>query len=96
MHKHRHTSHTNTQTWLSLSLSLSALLHPYVSLFPSCHIPQVASAICIETFKENAPMGRFSLRDEGKTMAVGKVLKLVSMADSAAEAKAAAVAAAEQ
>jgi len=32
---------------------------------------------CIETFKDFPQMGRFTLRDEGKTIAIGKVLKVV-------------------
>lgn len=31
----------------------------------------------MEPFKEHPHMGRFNLRDEGKTLAVGKVLKLI-------------------
>jgi len=34
-------------------------------------------AFCLETFKDFPPMGRFTLRDEGKTIAIGKVVKLV-------------------
>lgn len=33
--------------------------------------------ICMETFKDHPQLGRFTLRDEGKTIAIGKVLKLV-------------------
>ena len=32
---------------------------------------------CVEVFKEFPQMGRFTLRDEGKTIAIGKVLKIV-------------------
>jgi peptide chain release factor subunit 3 len=32
--------------------------------------------VCIETFESLAPMGRFTLRDEGRTIAIGKVTKL--------------------
>jgi len=32
--------------------------------------------ICIEAFKDFPQMGRFTLRDEGKTIAMGKVLKV--------------------
>lgn len=38
---------------------------------------QTAGVICLETFKEFPQMARFTLRDEGKTVAIGKVLKLV-------------------
>jgi len=35
--------------------------------------------ICMETFKDHSQLGRFTLRDEGKTVAIGKVLKLVDV-----------------
>ncbi|XP_019613646.1 PREDICTED: LOW QUALITY PROTEIN: eukaryotic peptide chain release factor GTP-binding subunit ERF3A-like [Branchiostoma belcheri] len=38
---------------------------------------ETTGVICIETFKDFPQMGRFTLRDEGKTIAVGKVLKLL-------------------
>ncbi|KAI3651956.1 hypothetical protein MP228_003259 [Amoeboaphelidium protococcarum] len=33
--------------------------------------------ICLETFEDHPQLGRFTLRDEGKTIAMGKVLKLL-------------------
>ncbi len=36
-----------------------------------------AEAFCLEPFKEFPQMGRFTLRDEGKTIAIGKVLKVI-------------------
>lgn len=36
-----------------------------------------AEVFCLEPFKTFQQMGRFTLRDEGKTIAVGKVLKVV-------------------
>lgn len=36
----------------------------------------VEKAICIETFDKVAQLGRFTLRDEGRTIAIGKVIKL--------------------
>uniref|UniRef100_UPI0035901439 eukaryotic peptide chain release factor GTP-binding subunit ERF3A-like isoform X2 n=1 Tax=Myxine glutinosa TaxID=7769 RepID=UPI0035901439 len=39
---------------------------------------KASGSICLETFKEFPQMGRFTLRDEGKTIAIGKVLKLVA------------------
>jgi len=33
---------------------------------------------CMESFKEFPQMGRFTLRDEGKTIAIGKVLKVIA------------------
>jgi len=38
---------------------------------------QSEDVICMETFKDHPQLGRFTLRDEGKTIAIGKVLKLV-------------------
>jgi peptide chain release factor subunit 3 len=38
---------------------------------------ECAGAVCLETFSDHPHMGRFTLRDEGKTLAIGKVLKLV-------------------
>jgi peptide chain release factor subunit 3 len=35
---------------------------------------QLAQSICMESFKEFPQLGRFTLRDEGKTIALGKVL----------------------
>lgn len=36
-----------------------------------------AEPFCMEPFKDFPQMGRFTLRDEGRTIAVGKVLKVV-------------------
>lgn len=40
-----------------------------------CRI-EVEQSICIETFETMAQLGRLTLRDEGKTIAIGKVLAL--------------------
>jgi len=37
---------------------------------------QTTGPICLEPFDIFAPLGRFTLRDKGKTIAVGKVLKI--------------------
>ncbi|XP_069124545.1 eukaryotic peptide chain release factor GTP-binding subunit ERF3A-like [Argopecten irradians] len=34
--------------------------------------------ICLETFKDFPQMGRFTLRDEGRTIGIGKVLKIIN------------------
>ncbi|OZC05549.1 hypothetical protein X798_07477 [Onchocerca flexuosa] len=34
-----------------------------------------SESFCLEAFKNFPQMGRFTLRDEGKTIAIGKVLK---------------------
>lgn len=44
--------------------------------------------MAIETFKDVAQLGRFTLRDEGKTIGMGKVVKLVENAEAAADAAA--------
>ncbi|VDN86706.1 unnamed protein product [Brugia pahangi] len=36
-----------------------------------------SESFCLEAFKNFPQMGRFTLRDEGKTIAIGKVLKVV-------------------
>ncbi|KAG8832127.1 translation termination factor GTPase eRF3 [Serendipita sp. 399] len=38
---------------------------------------ETTAPICIETYKDHPQLGRFTLRDEGKTIAMGKVLKLL-------------------
>lgn len=39
---------------------------------------QTTGVICIEKFSDFPQMGRFTLRDEGKTIGIGKVLKLMN------------------
>ncbi|KAM3515121.1 hypothetical protein MY11210_001239 [Beauveria gryllotalpidicola] len=36
-----------------------------------------AGAVCIERFEDYAQMGRFTLRDQGQTIAIGKITKLI-------------------
>lgn len=38
---------------------------------------ETSGVICLETFKAHPQLGRFTIRDEGKTIAIGKVLKIV-------------------
>lgn len=40
---------------------------------------ETAKPICLETYADYAQLGRFTLRDEGKTIAMGKVTKLVEV-----------------
>lgn len=37
--------------------------------------------MCIEKFTDYQQLGRFTLRDEGKTIAIGKVTKLIERSD---------------
>lgn len=34
---------------------------------------ETTAPICLETYKDHPQLGRFTLRDEGKTVAMGKV-----------------------
>ncbi|KAB7493688.1 Eukaryotic peptide chain release factor GTP-binding subunit ERF3A [Armadillidium nasatum] len=38
---------------------------------------ETSGVICMEAFRDHPQLGRFTLRDEGKTIAIGKVLKVV-------------------
>jgi peptide chain release factor subunit 3 len=38
---------------------------------------ETSAPICIEKFEDYKMLGRFTLRDEGKTIAIGKVVKLM-------------------
>eukprot|EP00249_Psilotum_nudum_P023933 c29030_g2_i3 orf=972-2195(-) len=42
---------------------------------------QVNEAICVERFEDFPQLGRFTLRDEGKTVAIGKVVGLPTASD---------------
>jgi len=48
---------------------------------------ETTAPVCVETFKDYPQLGRFTLRDEGKTIAIGKITKLVenSTIDEVAE-----------
>ncbi|KAI8355287.1 P-loop containing nucleoside triphosphate hydrolase protein [Mortierella sp. GBAus27b] len=37
---------------------------------------ETSGPLCVETFTDSARLGRFTLRDEGKTIAIGKITKL--------------------
>ncbi|KAJ1963679.1 translation termination factor GTPase eRF3 [Dipsacomyces acuminosporus] len=43
---------------------------------------EVPQSICVERFKDYPQLGRFTLRDEGKTIAIGKVLKLIESGEA--------------
>lgn len=42
---------------------------------------ETSAPICVETFKDHPQLGRFTLRDEGKTIAIGKIIKLMENQD---------------
>ncbi|KAG9018998.1 translation termination factor GTPase eRF3 [Tulasnella sp. 427] len=45
---------------------------------------ETAGLICVERFKDYPQLGRFTLRDEGKTIAIGKITKLIEQSVDAA------------
>jgi peptide chain release factor subunit 3 len=40
---------------------------------------ELSAVVCAESFKDHPQLGRFTLRDEGKTIAIGKITKLIPM-----------------
>ena len=50
---------------------------------------ETSDPICIETFKDQPAAGRFTLRSNGITVAIGKVTKLISRSEIASAAAAA-------
>ena len=42
----------------------------------SCVI-EMEQPVCVETFESCPQLGRFTLRDEGKTIGIGKILKFL-------------------
>ncbi|KAJ2790511.1 translation termination factor GTPase eRF3 [Coemansia linderi] len=50
---------------------------PFVKQRDACIVRIVTNkAICVERFADYPQLGRFTLRDEGKTIAIGKILRL--------------------
>jgi peptide chain release factor subunit 3 len=44
-----------------------------------------AGSVCVERFEDYPQLGRFTLRDQGQTIAIGKITKLITDANEAAE-----------
>lgn len=68
--------------FFSVCPSNSILLHNCLKISDvvnfSFFSPQVDGGnICVESFNDFPQMGRFTLRDEGKTIAIGKILKVL-------------------
>ncbi|GAA5900127.1 translation termination factor GTPase eRF3 [Sporobolomyces salmoneus] len=42
---------------------------------------EAAGPLCVEKFADHPQLGRFTLRDEGKTVAIGKITKLIERED---------------
>lgn len=68
---------------------------PFVKKDDMCivRIETTGRPVCVEKFKDYPQLGRFTLRDEGKTIAVGKILRLVKRAPTDGKPGAAAAAA---
>jgi peptide chain release factor subunit 3 len=47
---------------------------------------EATAPVCVERFVDYPQLGRFTLRDEGKTIAIGKITKLVDSIEEVAEA----------
>ncbi|KAJ2892663.1 translation termination factor GTPase eRF3, partial [Coemansia aciculifera] len=57
----------------------SRLPPPFVKQKDACIVRIVTNkAICVEQYADYPQLGRFTLRDEGKTIAIGKILKLAN------------------
>ncbi|KAJ5583293.1 hypothetical protein N7535_001913 [Penicillium sp. DV-2018c] len=56
-------------------------------------VTSTAGAVCVEEFAEYAQLGRFTLRDQGQTIAIGMITKLITPESEAADAAEAAEAA---
>lgn len=48
---------------------------------------EAAAPVCVEKFERLQALGRFTLRDEGRTIAIGKVTKLIEKSDEEAQNK---------
>ncbi|ROW13524.1 hypothetical protein VPNG_04385 [Cytospora leucostoma] len=52
------------------------------SIIARMEITSTSGAVCIERFEDYPQMGRFTLRDQGQTIAIGKVIKLITEDDA--------------
>jgi len=50
---------------------------------------EASGPVCVEKFTDYPQLGRFTLRDEGKTIAIGKVTKLIELSDEVTDGVAA-------
>ncbi|PSS03489.1 P-loop containing nucleoside triphosphate hydrolase protein [Coniella lustricola] len=48
------------------------------SIIARMEVTGASGAVCIERFEDYPQMGRFTLRDQGQTIAIGKVIKLIT------------------
>ncbi|EOA88332.1 translation termination factor GTPase eRF3 [Exserohilum turcicum] len=53
-----------------------------MSIIARLQITGAAGSICVERFEDYPQLGRFTLRDQGQTIAIGKITKLITDADA--------------
>ncbi|KAF1941707.1 hypothetical protein EJ02DRAFT_466391 [Clathrospora elynae] len=53
-----------------------------MSIIARLQITGTAGSICVERFEDYPQLGRFTLRDQGQTIAIGKITKLITDADA--------------
>ncbi len=44
-----------------------------------------AGSVCVERFEDYPQLGRFTLRDQGQTIAIGKIVRLITDAEELEE-----------
>ena len=49
-----------------------------MSIIARFQITGTAGSICVERFEDYPQLGRFTLRDQGQTIAIGKITKLIT------------------
>ena len=49
-----------------------------MSIIARLQITGTAGSICVERFEDYPQLGRFTLRDQGQTIAIGKITKLIT------------------
>jgi len=49
-----------------------------MSIIARLQITGTAGNICVERFEDYPQLGRFTLRDQGQTIAIGKITKLIT------------------
>lgn len=48
------------------------------SIIARIEITSAAGSVCVERFEDYPQLGRFTLRDQGQTIAIGKITKLIT------------------
>lgn len=56
-----------------------------MNIIARLQVTGAAGSVCVERFEDYPQLGRFTLRDQGQTIAIGKITKLITDATEAAE-----------